>query len=375
MAEPVDNRRVFSDIHTSGKSGVEGTSIHPETRNADAGFFKRINNADTFQPVAKELSTRNPLPAPVMNKGRERMIESVYSQQWNQAHPGAPVAATASTADAYTKYATYKQLAPSGNRQQTCASAIKLTAPAPTQADQNSIPLPPQHFVPDARLAAGELTAGNMRERLSDHWTRHFDQSLRPDEKDNSPLHRDSRAERDAYLTRLRLCAASNSAEAQRQFLSSRGFETASEATLPTNQIAAKVQYVPGTVHQRLVGLVPTDSIISSGDAADLIAGLSEYEDDAHQSVGSEQAPEPAEAIAASEVRDYDATVLRPTLEATLSGVPATKWGSEEASAEASASEEMTQDVEGVPSSGVGSPYDGELRALRSKLLGMTTRN
>eukprot|EP00658_Telonema_sp_P-2_P081188 TRINITY_DN8258_c0_g1_i1.p1 TRINITY_DN8258_c0_g1~~TRINITY_DN8258_c0_g1_i1.p1 ORF type:complete len:118 (+),score=19.35 TRINITY_DN8258_c0_g1_i1:211-564(+) len=105
-----------------------------------------MNNMDNLAPAPRDNA--RPLPAPHMTTGRERMISQTYSNQWVPSHPGAPITSNSCTADAYAPAGSYQRPAASGTRQETCTSAFDLQHPAPTKADQNSLPLPPHRVVP-----------------------------------------------------------------------------------------------------------------------------------------------------------------------------------------------------------------------------------
>jgi len=316
-----------------------------------------MNTADQIAPTPRDISHVVSV-TPRMNVGRERMIKQTYSAQWVPAHPGAPVSSHSCTAEAFVAADNYQRAEPTGSRQLTCSSGFSLRHPAPTTADQNSIPLPPQRFVPDSNTAAAQVTAGNQRERLSEHWTRHFDHSLRLDDKLNSPGVRDSRASRDAYITRQRLCAAAESADRQESFRSSHGLEaTNSQGAESTFQV--KQSYVPGTVHQRLVGLIGSGELSSEQLEETLNASLNPqpYRALTPLIAQHESAPSSPELY-------WTAAHVQPTIRATMSTLRA------EPELEPS---NVCMEPEPESLAGSNNRVDGVLRELRSKLLDLSS--
>jgi len=324
----------------------------------EAGFFKKINTTDTLAPPVPPASLPK-MVSPKFNTGRERMISQTYSKQWVPAHPGAPSAVHSSTAASYVAPEGSHQRPASHTRQQLMASSFNLQHPTPTQADQNSIPLPPQRCVPNQRASSGALTAGNRRASLSEHWTRDFDVSLRLDGKQNAAPNREGRANRDAYIMRARLCAAENSARRQQDFCESRGLEVANNADAVTgsNSVAVKPRYVPGTAHQMVVNMMA-----EADQNGSLLSTHADKQESPIKEIDQNSQPE-ADAL-------WPASVLRPTLEATLSSLPNTRW----AAADSGCGTGGGMDITGG-SLCVDSPIDGVLSNLRSKLLMLSSKH
>merc|ERR1712166_1258975 len=304
-------------------------------------------------------------------ESRQRMIRQTYSKQWVPAHPGASPDKRSVAALSYAPPTVDCRRAPSHTSQDTMASTLNLQHPTATQADRNSLPLPPQSFVPDLAASSATQTAGNQRERLSEHWTRKFDDSIRPD----APANRESRMMRDAYIFRDHLTAADDSACRQRQFSESHGFEVQDgEAGYGSNLMAPKQSYVAGSVHQMVMKQMASKIKTESPRASAPLQAICDILD-VDTGAAADEEGKTGETSKVDADGLWPASAVRPTLEATLSSLPHTQWQSREGEqqpvdcADEHADEQCESQLDELEIS-----VDNTLHDLSSKLLMMSMR-